>query len=65
MLAEYVIDPSEGSYTPERIKLKYLGETGDSLNAAELYRLWKSTLELIRERGQEKLLHDVEQRLTK
>ena len=39
MLAEYVIDPSEGSYAPERIKLKYLGATGDSLNAAELYRL--------------------------
>ncbi len=65
MLAEYVIDPSEGSYTPERIKLKYLGETGDSLNAAELYRLWQSTLEVIRERGQEKLLHDVEQPLAK
>ena len=65
MLAEYVIDPSEGSYAPERIKLKYLGATGDSLNAAELYRLWQSTLEVIRERGQEKLLLEVEQPLAK
>ena len=65
MLAEYVIDPSEGSYAPERIKLKYLGATGDSLNAAELYRLWQSTLGLIRERGQEKLLFCVEQPLAK
>ncbi len=65
MLAAYVIDPSEGSYAPDRLKLKYLGLSGETLDAAELYKLAAETRRIIAERGQEKLLFEVEMPLAK
>ena len=65
MLAAYVVDPSEGSYAPDRLKLKYLGESGEGFDASELLRLSDAIGKVIGERGQESLLHDIEQPLAK
>ncbi|MCI8388588.1 MAG: DNA polymerase I [Clostridiales bacterium] len=65
MLAAYVVDPSEGSYLAERLKLKYLGEAGDRLDASELWRLAEATKRIIVERGQERLLEEIEQPLAR
>ncbi|MBQ8510739.1 MAG: DNA polymerase I [Clostridia bacterium] len=67
LLAAYVLDPSEGSYTPERLHIRYLGIApdggADKVSAARLYRLAEVLERLIAERGQERLLYEIEQPL--
>ncbi len=64
-LAAYVADSSEGKYDPERLALKYLGETGefterDPALAMRLYKPLKRTLE---DSSSIELLKEIEQPL--
>ena len=70
MLAAYVADPSEGAYTADRLRIRYLGgdetkTSEESLNAAEIYLIADKLDNTLRERGQEKLLHEIEMPLAK
>ena len=68
MLTAYVLDPDDGNELPERLAYKYLGTSSQSpnrFNAAELYRINEAMEKLIAERGQEKLLSDIEMPLAK
>lgn len=68
MLTAYVLDPNDGGETPERLAYKYLGAataSPDKFNAAELYMIDRAMEKLITERGQEKLLSDIEIPLAK
>ncbi len=61
-LAAYVLDPSEGKYTPDRLKIRYLNLSG-GIAAGDLLALADVMEPLLEERGQMKLLTDVEQPL--
>lgn len=68
MLTAYVLDPTDGNDSPEHLAAKYLGtgtKSGNELNAAEIYRLDEAMEKIIAERGQEKLLSDIEIPLAK
>ena len=68
MLTAYVLDPDDGNELPERLAYKYLGTASQSpnkFNAVELYRINEVMEKLIAERGQEKLLSDIEMPLAK
>lgn len=63
MLEAYVLDPADGQDSAVQLMAKYIGSgaAGDRLpNAAEVWRLDEEMEKLLCERGQEKLLTDIE-----
>ena len=60
MLAAYVIDPTDNHMEPERLKLRFLGDSSEGFDAADLFTLSTELLRIINERGQASLLYDIE-----
>lgn len=60
MLAAYVVDPTDNHLEPERLKLRFLGDSSESFDAADLLMLSDELSRIINERGQNSLLYDIE-----
>ena len=60
MLAAYVIDPTDNKLTPERLKLRFTGSSAEDFDASDLISVAEETLAIIKERGQQSLLYDIE-----
>ena len=64
-LGAYVADSSDGKYDPDRLALKFLGETGEFTedDAALIYRLYKPIYDTLEKTSSLKLLKEIEQPL--
>ncbi len=60
ILAAYVIDSNDSHMEPERLKLRFLGDSSEGFDSADLFALSKELLRIITERGQDSLLFDIE-----
>lgn len=60
MLAAYVVDPTDNRLEPERLKLRYIGESSIGFDAADLLLVAHALIKIITEREQSSLLYDIE-----
>lgn len=60
ILAAYVVDPTDSHWDGEKLKLRYLGEASNTFTVADIFRIADKLMPIIEERGQEKLLFDIE-----
>ena len=60
MLAAYVVDPTDNHLEPDRVKLRWLGDSSEGFDAADLLRVSDELSRIITERGQTSLLYDIE-----
>ncbi len=63
MLAAYVVDPTDNKLTPDRLKLRFLGDSSEGFDASHLLRIKGELSRIINERGQGSLLYEIEQPL--
>ncbi len=60
MLGAYVVDPTDNHLEPERIKLRYIGDSSIGFDAADLLLVSDELMKIITERKQSALLYDIE-----
>jgi len=60
MLAAYVVDPTDNWLSPDRLKLRWLGDASEGFDAVALLRIASALTEIITERDQASLLFDIE-----
>ncbi len=60
ILAAYVLDPTDSHVDGARLKLRYLGDASEGFTAADILNIADKMLPIIKERGQESLLFDIE-----
>ena len=60
MLAAYVVDPTDNHLEPERLKLRYIGDSSIGFDAADLLSVSDELIRIITERDQSSLLYNIE-----
>ncbi len=59
-LAAYVVDPTDNNFEPDRLKLRWLGDSSEGFDASTLLRVADELMRIITEREQTSLLFDIE-----
>ncbi len=60
MLGAYVVDPTDNHLEPERVKLRYIGDSSIGFDAADLLLVADELMKIITAREQTSLLYDIE-----